>query len=67
MTRRLIGAFCRRAGARLVCLGLMLTAVGRYLAPRKRPVVVPTSWSADNWTEAHEEPRPNAPPITGRN
>lgn len=48
---RAIGKLCRWTGARLVCLGMHLSAIGSYLAPR-RPVVAWAEPAA--WTQAHE-------------
>lgn len=65
--RRAIGKLCRWTGARLVCVGLRLNAIGHYLAPRKRVVVVVPWVEPAAWTQAHEGPRQNAPAIGGRN
>lgn len=51
---RLIGIACRKLGARLVCLGMHLSAIGCYLAPRRQVV----AWAEPAaWTMAHEGPR----------
>lgn len=50
---RLIGHAFRRLGVTFVSLGMYCTAIGVYLAPRKRVVAVWHEPAA--WTSAHEQ------------
>lgn len=66
MTKRLIGRVFRRAGAKLVALGIKLTLIGRAWAPRQVPQLdILIDLEDEPWMQASEEPQYTAPGPEG--